>query len=46
MPNKSKSQPQTKSVHRSSNTGKFVTEKYAERRPATTEKEQVSTGTK
>lgn len=31
----------TKTVHRSSVTGKFVTKKYAEKHPKTTEKERV-----
>jgi hypothetical protein len=30
-----------KTVHRSSETGKFVTPKYAEKHPSTTEKERV-----
>jgi hypothetical protein len=33
-----------KTVHRSSKTGKFVTEKYAKKHPNTTEKERVDTG--
>jgi hypothetical protein len=33
-----------KTVYRSSKTGKFVTKKYAEKHPNTTEKERVRTG--
>jgi hypothetical protein len=33
-----------KTVHRSSGSGRFVTEKYAKTHPKTTEKERVSTG--
>jgi hypothetical protein len=33
-----------KTVHRSSKTGRFVTEKYAKKHPNTTEKERVNTG--
>ena len=44
MPNKSKPKPQRKTVHRDSKTGEFVTEKYAQKHPNTTEKERVRTG--
>lgn len=44
MPNKSKPQPQRKTVYRDSDKGRFVTEKYAEKHPKTTEKERVRTG--
>ncbi|WP_292217539.1 hypothetical protein [Mesorhizobium sp.] len=36
-----KKPPAKKTVFRSSKDGQFVTEKYAEKRPATTEKERV-----
>ncbi len=33
-----------KAVHRRSDTGRFTTEKYAEKHPNTTEKKRVKTG--
>ena len=36
--------PKTKTIFRSSKTGKIVTERYAKSHPATTEKEQVRVG--
>jgi hypothetical protein len=33
-----------KTVHRRSDTGRFTTEKYAEKHPNTTEKERIKTG--
>lgn len=44
MPKNSKSQPQRKTVYRSSKTGEFVPKKYAEKHPNTTERERVRTG--
>ncbi len=34
----------TKTIYRNSGTGRIVTKKYAEKHPATTEKERVGTG--
>lgn len=39
-------QTANKTVHRSSESGKFVTERYAERHPRTTETERYRTGRK
>ena len=41
-----KAKPQRRTIHRSSETGKFVKEKYAKEHPRTTEKERVRTGKK
>ncbi len=41
MPTKPQQKPQTTTVNRSSKTGKFVTENYAKKHPATTETERV-----
>jgi hypothetical protein len=37
---------QTKTIHRSSESGRIVTKQYADKHPKTTEKERVSTGGK
>lgn len=37
----SKNAPPRQTVHRDSKTGQFVTERYAQRHPATTERERV-----
>jgi len=40
----SKSNETRKTVHRDSGTGQFVTKKYADQHPKTTERERVRTG--